>query len=317
MRCCYGVDIGGTTIKMGWFSEEGELLDKWEVVSRTENEGNMILPDITASIEKHMSAKGLEKKDIVGIGVGVPGPVNNDGVVLTTANLGWGTKDVVKEFEALINVPVKVGNDANMAALGEMSAGGGVGHKNMILITLGTGVGGGVIIDGHAVVGHHGSAGEIGHMTVNKIETEVCGCGRKGCLEQYASATGIKRLAKMRLERDKEPSVLRDKEDLSAKVVFDSLKQGDPVAEEIVEEFAAYLGEAIANIVIVTDPSMVVIGGGVSKAGEILIDYVKKHFDKAAFYVNKGTHFGLATLGNDAGVYGCAQLILGKHPTIK
>lgn len=317
MKYCYGVDIGGTTIKMGWFSEGGELLDKWEVKSRTENDGTLILPDITESIKEHMAKNNLEQKDIIGIGVGVPGPVNDEGVVLTTANLGWGRKDVVKEFQDLIHIPVKVGNDANMAALGEMSAGGGIGHKNIILITLGTGVGGGIIIDGHAVVGHHGSAGEIGHMTVNKAETKTCGCGRKGCLEQYASATGIKRLAKRRLEVDTKESLLRQETDLNAKVVFDSLKKGDQVAKEIVEEFATYLGEAIANIVIVTDPSMVVLGGGVSKAGDILIEYVKKHFEKVAFYANKETHFGLATLGNDAGIYGCAELILGKEPTIK
>lgn len=316
MKYCYGVDIGGTSIKMGFFQEDGKLLGKWEIDTKTENKGRSILPDAAEAIYSYMKKNDIVSEDILGVGVGIPGPVNDEGIVLSTANLGWGYKDVVKEFEELLHMPVKAGNDANMAALGEMWRGGGVGHKNMLLITLGTGVGGGIIIDGHAVVGHHGAAGEIGHMTVNQSESIVCGCGRKGCLEQYASATGIERLARRRLEEDTKASALRSQK-VNAKTVFDAVKAGDMLAMEVAEEFASYLGYAVANICVITDPSMVVIGGGVSRAGEILIEYVERYFKKAVFFANENTHFGLATLGNDAGIYGCAKLILGKHPTIK
>lgn len=245
-----------------------------------------------------------------GIGIGVPAPVDDNGVVQNTANLGWGYKEVNREMEELTGLKVAAGNDANVAALGEMWLGAGKGQKNMIMVTLGTGVGGGVIVNGHPLVGAHGAGGEIGHLCVNYEETEHCGCGKTGCLEQYASATGIARLAKKRLAADDAASSLRDKKEISAKTVFDALKDGDKVAEEIVEEFGVYLGHAMANLAAVVDPSVIVIGGGVSKAGEILLDYVEKNFQEKAFFANKNTEFVLATLGNDAGICGAAKLIL-------
>lgn len=244
-----------------------------------------------------------------GIGVGVPAPVGSDGIVKNTANLGWGYKEVKKELEELTGQRVKVGNDANVAALGEMWLGAGKGQKNMVMVTLGTGVGGGVIINGKPVVGAHGAGGEIGHICVNEKETISCGCGKQGCLEQYASATGIVRLAKERLAKDEAPSLLREGE-VSAKAVFDALKEGDVVAEEIVKEFGQYLGHAMANVAVIVDPSVIVIGGGVSKAGEILLKYVEKAFKEREFFANAGTKFVLATLGNDAGICGAAKLIL-------
>ena len=205
---------------------------------------------------------------------------------------------------------VAAGNDANVAALGEMWLGAGMGQKNMIMVTLGTGVGGGIIVNGQALAGAHGAGGEIGHICVNPKETERCGCGKKGCLEQYASATGITRLAKKRLAADDKNSALRGKE-VNAKEVFDALKAGDEVAEEIVEEFGTYLGHAMANLAVVADPSVIVIGGGVSKAGEILLGYIEKYFKEKAFFANKDIKFVLAKLGNDAGICGAAKLILG------
>ena len=177
------------------------------------------------------------------------------------------------------------------------------------MVTLGTGVGGGIIIDGKPLVGVHGAGGEIGHLCVNYEETDHCGCGNTGCLEQYASATGITRLANIRLAKDDTSSVLRGQE-VSAKTVFDAVKAEDAVAKEIAEEFGKYLGHAMANLAAVADPSAIVIGGGVSKAGEVLIEYVEKNFKERAFFANKDTEFVLATLGNDAGICGAAKLIL-------
>ena len=310
MKYCFGVDIGGTTVKIGLFKTDGELVDNWEIKTRTENKGEAILPDIAESLKKKMEEKGIEASQMSGIGIGVPAPVDDNGVVQNTANLGWGYKEVNREMEELTGLKVAAGNDANVAALGEMWLGAGKGQKNMIMVTLGTGVGGGVIVNGHPLVGAHGAGGEIGHLCVNYEETEHCGCGKTGCLEQYASATGIARLAKKRLAADDAASSLRDKKEISAKTVFDALKDGDKVAEEIVEEFGVYLGHAMANLAAVVDPSVIVIGGGVSKAGEILLDYVEKNFQEKAFFANKNTEFVLATLGNDAGICGAAKLIL-------
>lgn len=309
MKYCFGVDIGGTTVKMGLFTTEGDLLDKWEIKTRTENGGEAILPDIARSLQEKMEEKKIKELQMSGIGVGVPAPVGSDGIVKNTANLGWGYKEVKKELEELTGQRVKVGNDANVAALGEMWLGAGKGQKNMVMVTLGTGVGGGVIINGKPVVGAHGAGGEIGHICVNEKERISCGCGKKGCLEQYASATGIVRLAKERLAKDEAPSLLREGE-VSAKAVFDALKEGDVVAEEIVKEFGQYLGHAMANVAVIVDPSVIVIGGGVSKAGEILLKYVEKAFKEREFFANAGTKFVLATLGNDAGICGAAKLIL-------
>ena len=309
MKYCFGVDIGGTTVKIGLFTTEGELLEKWEIKTRTENKGEAILPDIAESLKRKMEEKGLAVQEMSGIGLGIPAPVDAKGVVQNTANLGWGYKEVKREMEELTGLPVEAGNDANVAALGEMWLGAGKGRENMIMVTLGTGVGGGVIVNGRPLVGAHGAGGEIGHLCVNYEETEHCGCGKTGCLEQYASATGIARLARKRLEKDDADTVLRGRH-LSAKSVFDALKEGDKVAEEIVEEFGEYLGHALANLAAVTDPAVIVIGGGVSRAGEILLGYVEKNFQKKAFFSNKDTEFVLATLGNDAGICGAAKLIL-------
>lgn len=309
MKYCFGVDIGGTTVKIGLFTTEGELLEKWEIKTRTENHGEAILPDVAESLQNKMQEKNIRKSEVDGIGIGIPAPVMEDGVVQKTANLGWGHKEVTREMKELTGIPVAAGNDANMAALGEMWLGAGKGQKNMVMVTLGTGVGGGIIVNGKPLAGSHGAGGEIGHFCVNEEETETCGCGNTGCLEQYASATGISRLARRRLERDDSPSSLRGSE-ISAKAVFDALKEGDAVAKEIVEEFGSYLGHALAAIAVITDPSVIVIGGGVSKAGEILLEYVEKYFHEKAFFANQDTRFVLAQLGNDAGICGAAKLIL-------
>ena len=309
MKYCFGVDIGGTTVKMGLFEDSGEILDKWEIVTRTEEEGKAILPDIAASIKEKLDARKIDEADVLGVGVGVPAPVTEAGVVNGSANLGWNYKEVKKELEALTGFMAQIGNDANVAALGEMWKGGGAGQKNMIMVTLGTGVGGGVIVGGKVIIGEHGAGGEIGHLCVNYEETESCGCGNHGCLEQYASATGIVRIAKKKLASETRKTMLQ-KDDVSAKDVFDAVKAGDEVADEIAQEFGRYLGHALANLAVVADPSVFVIGGGVSKAGEVLIPYIQKPYKEHAFFANKEVEFKLATLANDAGICGAAKLLL-------
>ena len=305
MNYCFGVDIGGTTVKIGLFEETGTIVEKWEIPTNTLADGEAILPDIAFSLKTKIEERKLSEEDILGIGVGVPAPVTAEGIVNGSANLGWKYKEVKKEMEELTGLKAYIGNDANVAALGEMWKGGGAGEKNMIMVTLGTGVGGGVIIDGKMLVGNNGAGGEIGHITVRNDETETCGCGRKGCLEQYASATGLVRLTKRYFEKNTKNSILNKKE-ITAKEVFDAAK----AALEITEEFGAYLGQALVNLAATVDPAVFVIGGGVSKAGDILLDIVRKYFYDHAFYGNQKTKILLATLGNDAGIYGAAKQVL-------
>ena len=305
----FGVDIGGTTVKLGLFDGQGQILDKWEIPTRTEDEGSHILPDIADSIREKM--KRIDKDSVVGVGVGAPGPIDSKGVVHRAVNLGWGTFSIKDTLEDLLNVPVMAGNDANVAALGEMWMGGGQGCRDLIMVTLGTGVGGGIIIDGRILTGSGGAGGEIGHMHVEDEDEESCNCGNKGCLEQYSSATGITRLANRLLAASGRDSVLRGRE-VSAKSVFDAVKAKDPLAVETAEKFGKYLGDALASIACVVNPEAIVIGGGVSKAGEILIDYIRPHYEKNVFHGSREVKFSLATLGNDAGIYGAAKLLLDR-----
>ena len=309
MKYIFGVDLGGTTVKIGLFSESGEVLEKWEIVTVKENNGSKILPDIADSIKAKVAEKNIDKNDVIGVGIGVPGPVDSNGTIFGAANLGWGTFNVSETLGNLTGFKVKTGNDANVAALGEMWMGGGKGYKSIVMVTLGTGVGGGVIIDEKIVAGAKGAGGEIGHIFVNPDETEACGCGKKGCLEQYGSATGVVRLAQRRLAKDDKESILRGK-DIDCKAVWDAVKEGDEVAIEIAEEFGLILGNGLGVIACVVNPEAFVIGGGVSKAGEILLDYIVKNFKETTFRGCKETDFKLATLGNDAGIFGAAKLVL-------
>ena len=309
----YGIDIGGTTVKMGLFDEKGDMLEKWEIVTRKENNGENILPDIVKSIKEKNTEKSIETDDILGIGMCVPGPITEDGRVLKCANLGWGIFSVADEMSKLTGVEkVKVGNDANVAALGEQWRGGGRGFDNIVMVTLGTGVGGGIIMDGKILTGENGAAGEIGHITVNPKETLTCGCGCKGCLEQYSSATGVIRMAKERLEASDKPSELRKfaADEIGGKEVFDAYKAGDELAAEAVNEFAIYLGMGLGNVASVVDTQAFVIGGGLSKNGPVVIDIVKEQYKKNVMFALKNTEFRLAELGNDAGMYGAVRMVL-------
>ena len=302
-----GVDVGGTTVKMGMFSDTGELLDKWEIPTRRENNGKYILSDIVDSIEeKRETFEG----NIKGIGVGIPGPVTADGTVLKCANLGWDVFSVSNKLASLTGVGnVKVGNDANVAALGEMWKGGGRGYDSIVMVTLGTGVGGGVILQGKILTGCKGAGGEIGHMTVDPFDDRVCNCGKTGCLELYASATGIVYETKKALKDYKEATTLRDLDEVTAKDIFDAAKEGDTFAKERVDDLGQKLALAAGNIALMVDPEVFVIGGGVSRAGQILLDAVNAHFKKYTFGKAQETGFVLATLGNDAGIYGAGSLM--------
>ncbi|NLZ81281.1 MAG: ROK family glucokinase [Clostridiales bacterium] len=312
-KLIFGIDLGGTSVKIGLFGENEGLLEDWEIKTRKENNGAFILGDISDFVLGKIKEKNISKDDVMGIGIGVPGPISSDGTIFSGVNLGWGTFNVEKELESLSGFSVKAGNDANVAALGEMWEGGGKNYKNLVLITLGTGVGGGVIMDGKIVSGTNGSAGEIGHMPVTDDETELCGCGKYGCLEQVASATGIVKVAKRLLANSHVPSKLRDIKNLNSKDVFAIASEGDSIAIEVTEILGKYLGTALANISSVIDPEIFVLGGGVSKAGQVLIDLVQKYYKVKVFSSCKDTKIVLAELGNQAGIYGAAKTLIDSQ----
>ena len=308
---CFGIDVGGTTVKMGLFTTEGELLDKWEIPTRKEDGGAYILNDVAASVEAKLTEKNIAKEDVAGAGIGVPGPTLDTGYVSICVNLGGKDKNPANELSELLSIPVKAGNDANVAALGEMWKGGGEGYLDVVLLTLGTGVGGGIIINGEIAPSHRGVGGELGHITVNPDEEATCNCGNHGCLEQYASATGVVRIAKKLLAASKEESSLRTLETVTAKDVFDAAKTGDHLAVEAVEVLGKYLGLVVANVALTVDPDVFVIGGGVSKAGQVLIDVITKYYHKFAKIIGDNkAKVVLAKLGNDAGIYGAARMVL-------
>lgn len=302
----FGVDVGGTTVKIGLFSGDGKLEEKYEIATDKSDQGAHIIEHIAAKLDEIIAEKSYGILDCMGVGIGLPGPVDR-GMILGCVNLGWGIFSIVEEFsKAFHNVPVYAGNDANTAALGEYVAGAGKGMKNMMMVTLGTGVGGGIIIDGRILEGANGGAGEIGHIPVNPQEQDICGCGKKGCLEQYASATGIMRVAE-KLRKENGNTALPA--GCTAKQVFDCAKEGDELAMQAVEELGRYLGLALASCACVLNPEGIVIGGGVSRAGKILLDVTEKNFQTYVFKPCRNVKFCLAELGNDAGIYGAAAMV--------
>ncbi len=310
MKYGFGVDVGGTSVKLGLFDETATLLEKHEIPSRTQNGGEAILPDIAAEIAAWSAARKLQGDALLGVGIGVPGPVNDEGLVNRCVNLNWGVFNLHEVLGRLTGLRIKAGNDANVAALGEYHHGGGIGCRSALFVTLGTGVGGGVILDGHILNGAHGVGGEIGHITVSAPDRAPCSCGKFGCVEQYASANGIVRVTKNRLAESDAPSVLRSCKTLDCRSVFQAAEAGDRFAVDTLEQVFDYLGEALASACCVCDPERVILGGGVSKAGQYLLDGVERHFKAHMFHACSGTQFSLATLGNDAGIYGAFRLLL-------
>ena len=310
MKYGFGIDLGGTTVKIAYFDETGTMLDKWEIPTVTEGGGKQILPDIAAAIRHYMDAYQIADTAVLGLGIGVPGPVDSRGVVNKCINLGWGVFNIAEELSALLGFPVKAGNDANVAALGEYWKGGGKGCDNMVFVTLGTGVGGGIVVEGKLLHGAHGSGAEIGHMVLNRDETVPCNCGKYGCVEQYCSATGIVTLANKALAASDEVTALRTNEVITCKYVFDCAKAGDALALQVLDQYYRYMGEFLGNLCDVVDPDVVVLGGGVSKAGQVLLDGIRPYFDRYVFHAARGARFALASLGNDAGAYGAFKLAL-------
>ena len=309
----FGVDIGGTTVKLGLFSTDGTLLDKWEIPTVTENNGEAVLPDVAASINAKMKEKNISADSVEGIGIGVPGPVDAEYTVHKCINLGWGVFNVKQRMNRLLpEIPnVAAGNDANVATLGELWQGGAKGFESAVMFTLGTGVGGGVVAEGRIIAGKNGGAGELGHITVEPKETVACNCGKYGCLEQYASANGIVRLAKIMLGECDTPSALRGMEKFTSKDICDLARDGEPMALEIVDRFGEYMGRALSYVSCTVDPDVFIIGGGMSRAGEVIVEPIMKYYRKYAFHVSTGTTASIAKLGNDAGIYGCAKMVLG------
>ncbi len=301
-----GVDVGGSSIKFGKFDLFGELLEKWQIRTDTSNKGDKILESIAISIKEKVN-----EEEIKGVGFGVPGPVSNN-IVLYCVNLGWSRTNLEKEFREFLtdkNIIIKVANDANTAAAGEMYKGIAKGFNNVVMFTLGTGVGGGIVIDDKLVEGVNGVAGEWGHIHVDDTHYFECACGKKGCLETVASATGIVRLAKYNLDKYHMRSPLRRFDSFSAKKVIDYAKNGDFISERTIEESMKYLAQAMANLTLIINPEIIVIGGGISHAGQYIIEKIEKYYYDLVEPFIAHTNFALASLGNEAGIYGCCYLI--------
>jgi len=310
-----GIDLGGTTVKIAFLSLNGDLIEHWEIPTDNSEQGKNITSDIAKSIEEKLNELKHAKEDVLGVGMGAPGPFDYEtGVIFNTVNLGWPDNFPLKEtLEKDLGLPVTIDNDANCAALGEMWKGAGEGCKELVCVTLGTGVGGGVIVNGNIVQGVKGAAGEIGHLTAIVENGAPCNCGKHGCLETIASATGIVRLAKEKLSERHKLSILHsilDQEGaITAKDVFDAAKKEDELACEIVQFVAFHLGLVLANIANTLNPEKIVLGGGVSKAGDVLLKPVRDNFLKFSFKsVAESTKIDVATLGNTAGVIGAAWL---------
>ncbi len=310
MRYGFGIDVGGTTVKLAYFNENGEMLKAWQIPTVTEGGGVQILPDIARSVTDFLEQEQADRSRIIGIGVCVPGPVDSKGVVNRCVNLGWGVFNIAQALQALTGFPVVAGNDANVAAMGEYWKGGGAGYKNMVMATLGTGLGGGIVLGGQLLHGAHGSGGEIGHMCLNPYEKAVCGCGKRGCAEQYIAAPGLARIAREHLAESDSPSLLRQVEKPVSKDIFDAAKAGDTLAMAVLEDYYHYLGLFLGSLCSALDPEVVVLGGGVSKAGQMLLDGIRPHFEKHVFHGTRETQLTIAKLGNDAGAYGAFKLAL-------
>lgn len=313
MKYGFGIDLGGTTIKLAFFDIAGNLLHKWEIPTNTDHAGAQILPDIASAIRSYLSQEKIATEQIIGIGIGVPGPVTADGVVHHCDNLGWDVFSVQQQLQSLTGLPVKVGNDASVAALGECWKGSGQNYENLVFVTLGTGVGGGIVVNGKITYGAHGACGELGHMVFNRTETRPCGCGRRGCVEQYCSASAIVRMANESLDATDAASALRQLETITCKDVFDAAAVGDSIAQQVLEQFYRYLGEFLANVSCVMDPDVIILGGGVSKAGLPLLQNLRPHFEHYAYHACVDIPIAIAALGNDAGAYGAFKLVLDAY----
>lgn len=310
-RFIIGVDMGGTYIKFGRFGADRTVLEKWKIKTPEKKEEELVY-SIVDEMRQNLNKNGIMEEQLLGAGIGVPGTVSNDGIVIHAPNIGWRMTDIKRIWNRYCQIPVFAANDANTAALGEYHCGSGKGYSSMVFVTLGTGVGAGVIQDGKMLTGVHGAAGELGHMPVNIEENEPCSCGKRGCLEQYASANGVVCMLKKILKYSDMPSKLRNLADITAKELFEAAGCGDKAAVAAAEEFGKAMGRALACTAAVIDPEVFVIGGGMSEAGSILLDYIGKYYQQYVFTPSQGAKFVLASLGNEAGIHGAARLVMDK-----
>lgn len=313
MKYVFGVDVGGTSVKIGFLNQNGSLLESWSIPTDLRNHGGNILSDVAESIQKFVELKSLKDEDILGFGFGLPGPVVEN-VAIKCVNLGWENVQVSDEFVRAYGKPVlvKAGNDATVAAAGEYWQKHIDG--DIVFITLGTGVGGGIIANGKVIDGAHGAGGEIGHIRAEHHEPQLCTCGLYGCLETEVAIRGINARARKLIAEKKLKTTLVDDETLSPKRIFTAAKEGDALALAVVDKTGEYLGQTCAALAATTDPKVFLIGGGIANAGQILIDAIKKHYVKYAFSALRNMQFELATLGNDAGMFGAAYLIIANNP---
>lgn len=309
----FGADIGGTAVKVGLLDGEGNLLDYWQFPTRLEDQGAVILPDVHTAIDGILDVNHLDFSSVKGIGLAVPGPVTGEGFVPAAVNLGWKNYDVKKEMQRITGISnICVENDAKAAALGEYWKGGWEKFHSAVMITIGTAIGGAVILDGKVLRGAFGAAGELSHIQVNPAETVPCACGKYGHLQQYVSTDAILNSVKQRLSDSNQSSSLRLIDEISVKDIFDAAKAGDGIALESVEKMARLLARVMAMVSCVVDPELFIIGGGVSNAGEFLLDLLRKEFRKTALTMCENTRIEAAKTGSDAGIYGsAAQLIYG------
>lgn len=307
MRYGFGVDIYGAGTKIGFFDETGKLIDKWKISNPMMVDGNQILPVIADEIQKYMTSHRIFEDDVIGIGVGIPGPVNSSGVVNKCVNFGWGVFNINRALSGLTGLRVVSGNIANLAALGECWMGNG--SPNMCFAAMNTGLGGAVVCDGKIVYGAHGGGGELGHMVVNKKEKEACTCGRRGCAEQYVSPTGIVRVAKRHLSSTLSHTVLRKKL-TGHQDVLDAAAAGDKVAKEVMGQIYDYIGEVLATVCCVTNPDTIVLGGEFCRMGSTALEQIHYYFHEYIFHANENVRFHLAKLGTDACLYGAFKIVL-------
>ena len=308
MRYVFGVDILGTHIKFGFFQEDGKLLDKWQVTLPRQGDSNLIVPTIAEEVEGCLSRKGIFEDDVIGIGVGIPGPVSAGGVVNKCVNLNWGVFNIDRALSGLTGLRVKTSNVANLSALGEYQS--GAGSKNMVYVAMNTGFGGGIICNGVLVNGVHGGAGEIGHIIVNPKETEACTCGKYGCLEQYCSPTGIVRVARRMLSAGRMPSVLRGRRIFDYQDVVKAAVSGDRLAKDAMAQVYDYAGMALAAVCCVVNPDTIMLGGEFTKIGQPAADGISRAFRKYVFHANEGVRFQFATLDQDGTLYGAFRLAM-------
>lgn len=314
-----GIDIGGTTIKYGLFDNDNKLIDKWSIDTDISNDGTKIVPDLCNSLIKYLKEKNI--KEINSIGITIPGPTTHGDKVVKAVNLNWKKEfNIAKEIKSHLNMDTYIYaiNDANAAAYGEYVCGAGKSYDSIFMVTIGTGIGGALIFDDKLIEGTHGGAGEIGHLKVFDKYPLKCNCGGIGCLETIAAKNGIFNLFLKNIEEGKFKTSIPKKNDYSdftIKDMCDRAKDGDELCKETIRESMYYIGKALSYVSEIVEPECMIIGGGIAKAGNLILDYIKDGYNKNSTMTSVKPAFTLAELQNDAGIYG-AMLMAKKMKNI-